>query len=102
MRSCERRIFDADTICIARVILRVFSTLRIFVRISWPAILSPRVEALDPRSWVRGLQGYDGGLAGRDGTLVAHPRLEQRVDDREHDRPDEDTDHTKSQQTADH
>ena len=35
MRSCARRIFDAATISIALVILRVFCTLLILVRISF-------------------------------------------------------------------
>jgi hypothetical protein len=34
MRCWERRILEAATICIARVIFRVFSTLRIFTLIS--------------------------------------------------------------------
>jgi hypothetical protein len=34
MRSCAFRIFDAATISMALVILRVFCTLRIFTRIS--------------------------------------------------------------------
>jgi hypothetical protein len=42
MRSCALRIFDAETISSARVTLRVFCTLLIFVRIS-----------LAPATWVQ-------------------------------------------------
>src|SRR5690606_34063153 len=46
MRSCALRILDAATISIALVILRVFWTLLIFVRISLlPAISVPRKVA---------------------------------------------------------
>ncbi len=39
MRSCALRILDAATISMALVILRVFSTLLILVRISFPAAI---------------------------------------------------------------
>jgi hypothetical protein len=45
MRSCARRIFDAATISIALVILRVFCTLLILPRISFiPAIAYSMIE----------------------------------------------------------
>ena len=40
MRSCALRIFEAETISIARVTLRVFSTLLILVRISLAPAMS--------------------------------------------------------------
>src|SRR5512139_2020895 len=47
MRSCALRILDAATISMALVILRVFSTLLILVRISFPAaIVAPNQRGL--------------------------------------------------------
>src|SRR5262245_12706295 len=58
MRSCAFRILEAATISIALVILRVFCTLRIFIRIS----LVPGIRV---GAWLEGgvlLPVLDGGL----------------------------------------
>src|SRR5688572_2323086 len=63
MRSCAFRIFEAATISIALVILRVFCTLLILVRISLePGILA---SPLEPQSL---------SVSGRPGTGVCRER----------------------------
>src|ERR1700676_2525745 len=53
MRSCARRIFDAATISIALVILRVFCTLLILPRISFiPAIAYSLIEVARDASFI--------------------------------------------------
>src|SRR5712671_198625 len=70
MRSCALRIFDAATISIALVILRVFCTLLILVRISF-------VPAIDPQSGFTGRP--DQTVAERSITAALLPVLDRFV-----------------------